>query len=204
MRSDNKIIPNNYALGDLQENERVHCAIKQGPSNSLNMVIYRNLTQNVQCQTRWFLHWCPAESRSCGSFILLSDFYRMINFGSYSGNYLLVFFLYWGGSVAMCLQSTSELGCVESPVVCCLASKDLHESSGIFCIWLDDEDAWKEAGWQHAAYWLMLTEPAPHSDSCTPKDIVWNSMRNYFLGSIVGIKWVFISIHRQYLPSSFF
>lgn len=92
MRSDNKIIPNNYALGDLQEDERVHCAIKQGPSNSINVVIYRNLPQNVQCQTRWFLYWCPAELRSCGSLSLLSELHRMINFGSYSVNYLLIFF----------------------------------------------------------------------------------------------------------------
>lgn len=30
--------------------------------------------------------------RSCGSLSLLSELYRMINFGSYSVNYLLIFF----------------------------------------------------------------------------------------------------------------
>lgn len=67
--------------------------------------------------------------------------------------------------MAMCLQSTSELGCVESPVVCCLPSMDLHELNGIICTGLDDEDTWKQPGWQH-------TQPAPHSDSSTSKEIV--------------------------------
>lgn len=92
MMSDGKIIPNNYAQVDLQKDERVHCTVKQGTSNYWNMVIYRNLTQNVQCQTRWFLYWCPAELRSCGNLSLLSEFYRIINFVPYSVNYLLGFF----------------------------------------------------------------------------------------------------------------
>lgn len=46
----------------------------------------------------------------------------------------------------MCLQSKSELACVEPPVLCCLPSTDLHEWNGIICTGLDEEGTWKEAG----------------------------------------------------------
>lgn len=69
----------------------IHCTIKQGPSSSINRVIYRNQLQDVQCQARWFVYWCPAKLRSFGSLSLLSDSYRIINVAPYSVNYLEVF-----------------------------------------------------------------------------------------------------------------
>lgn len=84
---------NNYALIYLQEDEMIHCTIKQGPSNSLNMVIYRNLTQNVVLDQMVPILVSCCELRSFRSLSLLSESYRIINSGPYSVNYFLGFFL---------------------------------------------------------------------------------------------------------------
>lgn len=68
-----------------------YCIIRQGPSNSLNTVIYRNQLQDVQWQARWFVYWCPAKLRSFGSLILLSDSFRITNIAPYSVNDLVFF-----------------------------------------------------------------------------------------------------------------
>lgn len=118
---------------------------KQGPSNALNIVIYRNQLQDVQWQARWFIYWCPAKLRSFGSLSMLSDSDRIINIAPYSVNEFLFYFILfnWGWMVAICLQNLPEqLPCVELSAVWCPRNTRLKRS------WWDDQDTWKEAGHQ--------------------------------------------------------
>lgn len=108
---------------------------KQGPSNALNIVIYRNQLQDVQWQARWFIYWCPAKLRSFGSLSMLSDSDRIINIAPYSVNEFLFYFILfnWGWMVAVCLQNlpwTVDL----CWIICCLVSKE-HPIEKILMGW---------------------------------------------------------------------